>query len=187
MGSQLSFYSISMFSPSAVMSVIMSSWYSLRYLSQLSLVMPFSGLSIMLGGHIQSRLELFQYPYLHSCGMDQAHLPCHLSGAFAGILDFCHMLCELIVWDYGMRSMVLHWMWFLLLPSEHSLIHLKVCLPSLDFVHLLLFPESNSRLICSYTCRCWPAQLVNISHGASFLHFQFSKGGDSSFIIPLSR
>jgi len=39
--------------------------------------------------------------------MDRARLTCHLSGAFAGILDVCRMLGELIVSDRGVRSLAL--------------------------------------------------------------------------------
>jgi hypothetical protein len=34
-------------------------------------------------------------------GTDQAHLTCHLSGAFTGLLDVRRMLGELIVLDRG--------------------------------------------------------------------------------------
>jgi len=40
-------------------------------------------------------------------GMDQAHLTCHLSGAFTGLLDVCHMLGELIVFDRGVHVLAL--------------------------------------------------------------------------------
>ena len=40
-------------------------------------------------------------------GMDQAHLTCHLSGVFTGLLDVHRMLGELIVLDRGVRSLAL--------------------------------------------------------------------------------
>ena len=39
--------------------------------------------------------------------MDQAHLTCHPSGAFTGLLDVRRMLGELIVLDRGVRSLAL--------------------------------------------------------------------------------
>jgi len=44
---------------------------------------------------------------LHSFGMVQARLTCHLSGAFTGILDVLRMLGGLIVLDCGVRSLAL--------------------------------------------------------------------------------
>jgi hypothetical protein len=46
---------------------------------------------------------------LHSFGMDQARLTCHLSGAFVGLLDVRYMLGELIVLDRGVHSLALPW------------------------------------------------------------------------------
>jgi len=39
--------------------------------------------------------------------MGQAHVTCHLSGAFAGILDVCRMLGALIVSNHGVRLLAL--------------------------------------------------------------------------------
>jgi len=82
--------------------------------------------------HLECRSELLRYPYFHSFGMDQARLVYHLfSGAFAGIWDVRRMLGELILSDRGVRSLAL--------LRVCLLIHLLVCLPSLDSVHLSSF------------------------------------------------
>jgi len=39
--------------------------------------------------------------------MDQARLPCHLSGALTGLLDIDRMLAELIVLDRGSHRLAL--------------------------------------------------------------------------------
>ena len=64
--------------------------------------------------------------------MEQARLAYHLfSGVFAGILDVRRIRGELIVSDRGVRSLaLLRVCW---------VIHLWVCLPSLDEVHLASF------------------------------------------------
>jgi hypothetical protein len=100
---------------------------------------------------------------LHSFSMDQARLMCHLSGAFTGLLDVHHMLGELIVLDRGVCSLAL--------LRVCLSIHLDVCLPSLDFVHLSSFSESTSRFMSRCACRCYPSQLVTGSYGTSFLYF----------------
>lgn len=41
--------------------------------------------------------------------MGQAHLMCHLSGAFTGPLDVHHMVVEPIAIDGGVRSLALLW------------------------------------------------------------------------------
>jgi hypothetical protein len=111
--------------------------------------------------HSESRLECFcSYICVHS----ESRLECFgsyialvryrsgsfdlssLSGAFAGILDVRRMLGELIVLDRGLRSLALY--------RVCLLIHLYVCLPSLDSVHLSSSSESTSRFICRCACRC---------------------------------
>jgi hypothetical protein len=67
--------------------------------------------------------------------MDQARLAYHVfSGVFAGILDDCRMVGELMVSDRGVRSLALH--------GVCLLNHLQVCIPSLDSVDLLSFAAS---------------------------------------------
>ena len=64
--------------------------------------------------------------------MDQARLAYHLfSGIFAGTLDVRRMLGELIISDRGVRSLAL--------LQLCLLINLRVCLPSVDSVHLSSF------------------------------------------------
>ena len=67
--------------------------------------------------------------------MDQACLAYHLfSGVFAGILNVRRMLGVHIASDHGVRSLAL--------LRVCLLIHLQVCLPSLDPVHLSSFAAS---------------------------------------------
>jgi len=86
--------------------------------------MPFSRLFGTLGGHIQSRwvvpfgCDIVDIRYLvWNCFGSYMALVRHgsgsfdlssLCGAFAGILDVCRMLGELIVSDRGMRSLAFH-------------------------------------------------------------------------------
>jgi hypothetical protein len=82
--------------------------------------MPFRMPLGTLGGHIRSRVvaqlgsysRVIQYliwkpsvAILRWFGMDYTHLTCDLSGAFARILDICHMLGSLVVSDHGVRSL----------------------------------------------------------------------------------
>jgi len=99
-------------------------------LSRLSLMMPFGRLFGISFGTVS--VAVFALVRHGSGSFDLSSL----SGAFAGILDVCRMLGALIVSNREVRSLALH--------RVCLLIHLQVCLPSLDSVHLSSFSESKS-------------------------------------------